>query len=452
MSCDDNRRLSVINGHIAFQARDVSKDEDAQTVAEFKCNCRYPWLRELHGLTAFMMTDDLYVKAFYFLIMFVCAGVSIGTTSYIMNKYNEHQSTTHITIVPTKRLEFPTLTFCPKVPDCIDYEHVYKDVEMHIGFLDSNVTDDLLRFMIGGSGFDNMDVDIFSSEYIRELDNLYGRWRGNRTIVELFRFVFGENGLKCDEFFVSCYAGSQLLDCCEIFEPQYVMLRGRCFRLKPPYYQNDNDETDKLSIYFRNPRSLLVNQTLSRVVLYMGDENPEVSLYPRLYLNENDWNRLRLVQKKISMLPGSNDCSTDPDNQGKGTCFVRSWLKNEVIGTVNCSFPYFYDTLPYVKNIPVCEPKVVVEHYLKLMSTAVENRCQPACERVDNSWTIMNSIDYSPSTNYSFRIEASFNNLEVEHYDEVRTTSVVGFISELGGQSGLFVGCSVITFVQVNTN
>ncbi|KAK6057682.1 hypothetical protein COOONC_04762 [Cooperia oncophora] len=62
---------------------------------------------------------------------------------------------------------------------------------------------------------------------------------------------------------------------------------------------------------------------------------------------------------------------------------------------------------------------------------------------------MMNTIDANPSPDYGFRLEASFNELQYEYYAEIRLTTVPRFISELGGQSGLFVGCSIMTFVQL---
>ncbi|PIO61670.1 hypothetical protein TELCIR_16799 [Teladorsagia circumcincta] len=63
---------------------------------------------------------------------------------------------------------------------------------------------------------------------------------------------------RCEEFkfrfvfFNSWWAGSRIVDCCDIFKPTYVMLRGRCFRLTDDYNQTDVDENDKLSIYINN--------------------------------------------------------------------------------------------------------------------------------------------------------------------------------------------------------
>ena len=68
---------------------------------------------------------------------------------------------------------------------------------------------------------------------------------------------------------------------------------------------------------------------------------------------------------------------------------------------------------------------------------------------MENDVQITSTVDASINPGYSFSIEISFNELEYEQYNEVRPTSLAGFISELGGQSGLFLGISIITFVQV---
>lgn len=48
----------------------------------------------------------------------------------------------------------------------------------------------------------------------------------------------------------------------------------------------------------------------------------------------------------------------------------------------------------------------------------------------------------------TFRIDAYYSELEVEQYEEHRRTSVPGFVSELGGQSNLILGLSVISALQ----
>ncbi|KIH59979.1 hypothetical protein ANCDUO_09778 [Ancylostoma duodenale] len=232
-----------------------------------------------------------------------------------------------------------------------------------VPMIEDDVAYDVIRYLIAGSGIDNVRVDVWDEEYRGKLDSVYKQWRGNRTQLHMFDYVFSQNGYTCQEakilrvhafppkepvviddfmkgkisifssyppycflgsdsvrtkmMFHLCYAGSRDLDCCKVFEPTFVMMRGRCFRLIDSYYQTDVDETDRLSVFFNRVQGpLLQNSTRPQLVTYITDHHPETGLYPRVYLSLNDWNRLRFVQRKISMIPENNLCSTDPLNQG----------------------------------------------------------------------------------------------------------------------------------------
>ncbi|RCN50028.1 hypothetical protein ANCCAN_03857 [Ancylostoma caninum] len=337
---------------------DISTTEDPVEIARFKCNCRYRWLREIHGVSALMMSNSVEEKVFWVLIILGCGFVSVINTDFILAGYVSHRSSTRITFVPVQSIKYPTLVFCPKNADALNYSRIYDDLLVNIGFFNNVTAADVLRYAIAGSGFDNFDVSAWSNEYRCELRELYNTWRANRTILEMFDFLFSENGYLCQEFFESCQAGSRILDCCSIFKPTYVMLRGRCFRLVDDYNQTDVDENDKLLIRFHAVQGSLAakKKNKAQVIMYIGDSNPEIGLYPR---------------------------------------------------------------------------------------------CLPACERVENHKQMITSQDYSGNMNYSFRIETSFTDLQYEHYSEIRMTTALGFISELGGQSGLFVGCSILSVVQV---
>ncbi|XGW31280.1 hypothetical protein V3C99_009884 [Haemonchus contortus] len=430
---------------------ETTSTENPLKLSKFFCNCRYLWLRELHGLSTTMMSNSLKEKLFWSFVIVICGLISILNANVILGSYYDRSSTL-ITFVPVKEINFPALVFCPKNADGLQYDSLYKDFVANVGYADNNTADEVIQYIIAGSGFDNVDVTRWTDEHKMELNNLYNTWRANRTVLEMFDFIFNQNGYRCDEFFDSCWAGSQILNCCEIFKPVYVMLRGRCFRLVDDYKQKDVDENAKISIQLNNVQtgSLTGRKNRIQVVLYIGDAYQEVGIYPRVYLNYHDWNRLRFVQRRLSMLPNNPQCSLAPLNQGKSTCFVYNWLMRVVVNPLNCTVPYFKGMLPYVDDVPSCEPLLLVNNYANITSTILENyHCLPACERIENHMQMTTSPDYSRQFSYSFRVEASFTDLQYESYSEIRLTSPAGFISELGGQSGLFVGCSVMSFVQL---
>uniref|UniRef100_A0A0K0D8A2 C2 domain-containing protein n=1 Tax=Angiostrongylus cantonensis TaxID=6313 RepID=A0A0K0D8A2_ANGCA len=143
------------------------------------------------------------------------------------------------------------------------------------------------------------------------------------------------------QLFAACWGGSQFLDCCSIFEPTYVMLRGS------------------------TPMGRKTRESFPQVVMYIGDSHPEIALYPRFYLNYHDWNRIRFTQRRISML------SDNP--MWKSTCFVYNWIKHVLLSPLNCTLPYFKGMLSYVDDVSVCETSVIVNDYHRIMSQKLDN-------------------------------------------------------------------------------
>ncbi|KAK5978579.1 hypothetical protein GCK32_004970 [Trichostrongylus colubriformis] len=392
---------------------ETTAGEDPKKLSKFYCNCRYLWLRELHGLSTTMMSNSLEEKLFWSFVIVVCGLVSVLNANAFLGNYYD-RSTTLITFVPVKQITYPALVFCPKNADGLRYDILFEDFVANVGLVNISTADSVIQYVIAGSGFDNVDVSQWTDAYKVELNTWYDKWRGNRTVLEMFDFIFNQNGYRCDEFFDTCWAGSQVLDCCEVFKPTYVMLRGRCFRLTDNYNQTDVDENSKLSIRLNNVQkgTLSGRKNKTQVVMYMGDAHPEVGIYPRVYLNYHDWNRIRFIQRRLSMLSNNPQCSMAPRDQGKSTCFVYNWLMRVVVNPLNCTVPYFKGMLQYVDDVATCDPLAIVNDYARITSTMLEP--------------------------YHY-----------ESYSEIRLTTPAGFISELGGQSGLFVGCSVMSFVQL---
>ncbi|CAI5448200.1 unnamed protein product [Caenorhabditis angaria] len=436
---------------VTFGSMNTTHFESADKVAKYHCNCKYLWLRELHGVSAFMMSNSLKEKIFWACIIIGCASYSIYNTKSILDEYGQHATTTLITILPVKKLKFPTMVFCPRYPDFLNYYNILSDMYQHLGYMENSTNFDVLRFAITGFGIDNAGSEFFNETYQAQMNDYYLKWKGNRSQFEMFDFVYNQNGYTCQDMFQTCYGGMNTYNCCDIFEPTYVMIRGRCFRLIDSYYQNDTDEVAKVSIYFNNMTSPILNTGIPpQLVMYNGDSNTEVSIYPRIYLNSHDWNRIRYSQKVMKLLPDSTRCSTDRIYQGKFTCFVYKWLM-QLVTMFNCTVPYYKYQLPYLADVDICEASLIVAnfHNISLTPATIGYKCIPACSRIENSVQLTSSIDVDPDQSYMFRLEASFTYLEYEQYREIRTTSTPGFISELGGQTGLFVGCSVMTLVQL---
>lgn len=61
------------------------------------------------------------------------------------------------------------------------------------------------------------------------------------------------------QLFILCYYAGDEIPCCDIFRFAYVMLRGRCLKLRE-FYQEDPALTGTLTIFMRNITSQLVER------------------------------------------------------------------------------------------------------------------------------------------------------------------------------------------------
>uniref|UniRef100_A0A1I7SJH9 Sodium channel protein Nach n=1 Tax=Bursaphelenchus xylophilus TaxID=6326 RepID=A0A1I7SJH9_BURXY len=140
--------------------------------------------------------------------------------------------------------------------------------------------------------------------------------------------------------------------------------------------------------------------------------------------------------------------------EGKDTaCFVRNWLTSNVVDQYNCTLPYLTD-IPNVPPRNVCDPVVVVREYFHTIqlvhSGSVHSQeCVPGCKRWEYGVSLQQSQALDNFTGFKFNLEASFYDLQYEHVKEVYTTSVPGFMSQIGGQFGFFLGLSIITMIQI---
>ncbi|PIO61905.1 hypothetical protein TELCIR_16555, partial [Teladorsagia circumcincta] len=62
--------------------------------------------------------------------------------------------------------------------------------------------------------------------------------------------------------------------------------------------------------------------------------------------------------------------------------------------------------------------------------------CIPGCHRWDYQTALQQSQTLVPFSDYTFNLEASFNDLQYEYVREVYTTSVPGFMSQIGEDVG----------------
>uniref|UniRef100_A0AC35G563 Uncharacterized protein n=1 Tax=Panagrolaimus sp. PS1159 TaxID=55785 RepID=A0AC35G563_9BILA len=225
-----------------------------------KCYCRFLWNYELHGLTQFLSVRTWKSKIFWGIVIATCLSIAAFTTTNVVTEYFERQTTTLITFKRVKELLYPTIVVCPKNADALNMTLVRNDILYHLPGLDESSIKNLITFAIGGAGFDNMGtiVETWGSAEISRLSIYFKRWKNSRSYMEFYETLFNQYGYQCSELFDGCFYGSETLQCCKVFKPVFVMLRGRCFQLTN-FYQRDPDEVGKLSLYLNQIPSPLID-------------------------------------------------------------------------------------------------------------------------------------------------------------------------------------------------
>uniref|UniRef100_A0A914NGH7 Uncharacterized protein n=1 Tax=Meloidogyne incognita TaxID=6306 RepID=A0A914NGH7_MELIC len=437
---------------------------------EIKCTCRYLWNAELHGLTAFLRCRTMAERIFWGFVIAICVLMSIITTEWMFNDYLEHQTATLITIEQRQRnqgergLPMPVLVICPKNPDALKYNLILKDINRRLPRMDRVTIGRLISFAIAGAGFSNVGQfmrrrikENISDHQTQHLYSLFRRWRGYRSLSEFYDTLFNKYGYTCKDLFQKCLYGYEEIPCCDIFRPHYVMLRGRCMRLRYIMHQSDPADIGRIDVYLNQLTSRLTEKSgmQPQIVAYITDEHQAVGTFPRYYVHFHSAVLLRARNRQISMLPDNDQCYSNygKDYKGRSSCWVKRWLHEKIVEPFNCTV--FYLGRNRYNYLPICEPITIVRNYLDVTNLRLDNdtrkRCKPACIRSEHTFQEFRPKGSVMKRNYmpAFRIEISFTNLEIEVYQEVLTTTLPGFVSQLGGQSGLFVGLSVCSIIQI---
>ncbi|KAH7722497.1 Protein DEL-7 [Aphelenchoides avenae] len=194
----------------------------------------------------------------------------------------------------------------------------------------------------------------------------------------------------------------------------------------------------------------------NQIVLFVSDKYPDIRLFPRFYLNRERYMVMHLRAVVYKLLPTNKYCSASPEDRGQGTCPINSWLRTRVIGPHNCTLFYMHHKNP---DLEICRPEAVISDYYNVTGTPRERgvvgrttklwdaQCLPACDRKEVRVTIRDDRK-KPRwwTEAPFSLELTYESMEMEYYTEVVTTTLPGFIAEIGGQYSLWLGISSTVF------
>ncbi|KAF1746871.1 hypothetical protein GCK72_023329 [Caenorhabditis remanei] len=219
------------------------------------------------------------------------------------------------------------------------------------------------------------DVTFFNRTYLSHLNNYYKIWSEGYSVDGFFEIIQQKYGYKCEDLFYECQLAGKILDCCnDLMVRRVVMRRGICYQTRRDVNQSEADDIGRIVFSLKAPSSytsLKNNYTQTQLIVYITDNHNVVTEFPRFYLYPNEWNRMRFTARLIELI------------QNKGVC---------------------------------------------------TNHCTPGCNRWDYQTSVQQSQTLSPFEDYTFNLEASFNDLQYEYVKEVYTTSIPGFMSQIGGE------------------
>ncbi|VDP09092.1 unnamed protein product [Heligmosomoides polygyrus] len=427
-----------------------------------QCSCHLndppPWTGEIHGLSQALLSETPAMKVFWWLVMVVCIMSGTVTTTLVILEYVDGPTATSTTIRLVDSLELPAITICPKVPDAFNSTGIFGDIRATFPGISDATATDLIRFWIGGNGLENMDeLSYFNRTYMGHLNQLYMQWSNGYTTEEFFNLIQEKYGYSCDELFRECQLAGKVMNCCsDLFERQVVMRRGICFQTRKFVNQTEADDIGRLVLSLKAPPSITnpyYNFSQPQIIVYITDNFDHVVDFPRFYLYPHEWNRMRFTARYIALIENKDVCTQRIFGKD-AECVIRKWLLSNIVYPFNCTLSYLTDIGSLPPTTGVCRPDVIADNYynniqLVWNSATVNEECIPGCHRWDYQTALQQSQTLVPFADYTFNLEASFNDLQYEYVKEVYTTSVPGFMSQIGGQFGFFLGLSIITLLQM---
>uniref|UniRef100_A0A0N4Z5L7 Acid-sensing ion channel 1 n=1 Tax=Parastrongyloides trichosuri TaxID=131310 RepID=A0A0N4Z5L7_PARTI len=428
----------------------VSEDEESYISKE-------SWVEMIHGLEYIIKIKNRRFKFAWLIFLIASTLVSIYLTGITISDFFENTTVTLDTIRRKQKILFHSITLCPKYSDTFNYTSV-KNTFLDIrNDLDNKTVRNFIIYLSAGGGFDNYNnlINNFDDTILKTFENImYDMIKYFGSLSNLYKFIFKDNNFKCEDFFDSCYAGDEKLNCCEIFEIKYILIRGKCYKLKH-IYQEEPDELGKLSLTLKAVPSIFLDKKLyqEQVVVYNNPKTDSVAMFPRFYIYGRDWNSFMFTKQIYKLHYSNTECVRDINYQGLNVCWMNEWIRRKIHEKYNCTFFYLQDG----NNLSICNPTIVIQNYDDIMITTLGKvNCKQACIREEVVTTLL-TRPYSyvlagiknESEGSKIHLEMRYGKMQEYVYQDVLITTASGFISELGGHTGLFVGFTIITIFQM---
>ncbi|CAD5209867.1 unnamed protein product [Bursaphelenchus okinawaensis] len=384
---------------------------------------RYFGGSEVHGLLlAFSKEITRPYQVVWIIFLLVTTIISAITTRTTIHEFYEHQTATSFTIKQVLALDYPSLIVCPKNPDALRVDDAVAELRQVFPKLSKESAELIIAYAIADAGFANMDKKLghLTDEHHKKLGYYLKQFKEKTKVNDVHVYIFKKYGYKCEDLFTYCRVAKTEIPCCDVFEEHYLMLRGRCFRLKKwNMTQVDPDDRGSFHVRMKQLDAPLTasNRKQPQVIAYLTQPGREISTYPRFYINYRSYNVIKCKMRRIKMLDSNKYCIADADYGGRDDCYIRKWLYHRLIVPLNCTVFYMKDKNDQHQLCPV---GLVASNYENIQNLTIDDSdCLPACAR--NDITCSHSFDEdTPTRQYifsksfpDFQIEFGFSDLEV---------------------------------------
>jgi hypothetical protein len=446
-----------------------------------------------HGLDRLVTVKSTPLQLVW--LVFICTSISACGYLVVNNilNYLKFEVTTSIKDINEPNSKFPTVTLCHLNPYQTDYA---------IAYLQQAITQQTSYSSLPNI-FDNATLKHLSASVIANVENLYGLY-GNKYAATLNSTEKKKLSYDIKDFMLSCqFVG---FDCnMSQFEWFYHSTYGNCYKF------NSGVDSQGQAIHLKSIATSSVNLALTMDMFFgLPDElrvmssgdgmaifihNSSVSplnVNP-IYLQGATQTYIQVARTFTNKLPqpysecqlprgatyesdlynlivdsGFEYTQLDCDSQ----CFQKYLIK-----TCNCSSTY----LSLIYNVSVCtselENNCSIGFYRSFTSDFLKEHCSPACPLECETQTFayfLSTMGYPTSLqldvyaqdervqrlyfNKSFSsslksnivsVSINYGKLAYTLIEEEPKLDVVTMLSNIGGALGLFLGISVLTFVEL---
>lgn len=431
----------------------------------------------LHGLVAFSSAENRISRGFWLIIYTLAFAIAIYQCSRLIGAAQSSLTITKIEFEQNVPLTFPTIMLCNGVDvGFLNYSKLNHSGVSVEAAASMTLAGPLMMFQpakfLKFAGLNDKAISYQNSlslEYSNSLESLKD-FLINYTIA-------------CEDFFLFCAGGNlQKLNCCDIFKPIIALDRGLC-------YASDSSQIPKSSVArlfskFEFSLSPVTNSlgfnTNPRARLIVGDrfQGFLVSSFYNLYPGQFRFVNLASIHLHY-MQRGENLCVVSDKLQyfadyNFENCIWERYYMGNILKKTKCTPASFYLTKlgfnwPKATNIgKICNFTTVIKEIFNLTNTAdfstdltywmslvdltnVKNSlCPPLCVRNSYSYTT-ESIPELPKfegTNNS-RVILTFSDQQRMRIWERPGSDWTDYLSLIGGTLGLWLGASLLTFVEI---